>query len=62
MLCYRGMTYCSFHAGCKAGPFCTRSLTDDVRADAARAGLPISQFVDKPPCFDPVEVETKETT
>jgi len=51
-ICYMDKTFCKFHSRCKAGAYCNRSLTDQLRADAAGFGLPISQFVSEPSCFD----------
>jgi len=52
-LCYKDMTFCRFHSRCKAGDYCTRSLTDQVQKDAQAFGMPIAQFAEKPNCFDP---------
>lgn len=53
MLCYRDMTFCSFHEGCKGAPECGRALTDEVAAMADSFGAPICQFASHPECWDP---------
>lgn len=52
MLCYKDMTFCKFYTECEKGAGCFRALTPDVRARAKSIDLPISQFVDKPECFE----------
>ena len=57
MLCYRDRTYCSFSDCDKFGEECSRSLTDQVQADAdywfgrGKGEAPICMFSDKPKCF-----------
>jgi len=52
---YRDRTFCSFWKECEHGKDgknqCHRALTDRVIAGAEKAGLPTSQFVNKPDCF-----------
>lgn len=59
MICYRDRTYCSA-IDCLNFTGCWRALTDEVRADAERIGLPISQFVNpnKNDCYKPHENTT----
>lgn len=51
MMCYKDKTFCSFWVLCKDAGGCGRVLTDKVRDEAKKAGLPISQFMDFPECF-----------
>jgi len=53
MLCYRDRTYCPF-TECKKTA-CVVRLTEDIIRDAQAFGLPICQYVDKPPCFNDKE-------
>lgn len=55
MMCYRDRIFCSFHEDCKDGKDCNRALTKEVEMDALRKELFISQFVDKPDCFEEKE-------
>lgn len=50
MICYRDMCFCPFWEDCANAADCHRPLTEDVRLEAQAFGLPIDQFVDKPPC------------
>ena len=49
MICYKDRTFCNF--GC-SNKDCPRNLTDNMRKEAEEKGLPISQYVDKPDCFE----------
>ena len=60
MLCYRDRTYCSFHTNCNAAEECDRALTPAVKAGAAKAGLPISQYPNPPKWFEPIELWTRK--
>lgn len=51
MICYRDRTYCPFDGECEDGPDCTSALTDYVRDEAARIGVGISQYSEKPEYF-----------
>lgn len=51
MLCYKDMTFCPYWRECANGKTCIRAITDAVVADAARIGLGICQFTEKPECF-----------
>lgn len=62
MICYRDMTFCTFHEGCAKAKDCPRPLTEDVRvkADAwwngrkptgERQEAPIAVFAEKPECY-----------
>lgn len=53
MLCYKDRTYCPFSILCRDGYTCDRALTDKIKKDAEKFGLPISQFNDFPECFVP---------
>ena len=54
MLTYQDKTFCPGH-GCADYITCARALTEDVRAKAKKAGLPISQYVEpmKLDCYEP---------
>lgn len=59
MLCYKDMTFCSFHDKCKESPInngkCPRALTKEVLDGAekwwGKTGAPICAFSKKPDCF-----------
>lgn len=51
MACYKDKCFCSFHIDCFHGDVCGRSLTKEVEKAAAKAGLPIDRFTEKPQCF-----------
>ena len=55
MLCYLDKTFCPFK-DCKYFDTCERALTENIKKDAEKAGLPICQFVDtpdnKPECYE----------
>ena len=53
MLCYKDRTYCPFGLLCKSGVTCERVLTDDIKAEAEKFGLPICQYSDFPKCYIP---------
>ena len=53
MLFYKDRTYCPFGILCRDGYTCDRALTDKIKKDAEKFGLPISQFNDFPECFVP---------
>ena len=54
MICYRDMTFCTFHEDCARAAECHRPLTDDVKAKAEKwwggEGAPIAMFAQKPEC------------
>jgi hypothetical protein len=54
MICYKDKTFCPFWEGCKIGSTCHRALTDKVKRDAEAwmEHAPISQYMNKPPCFE----------
>jgi hypothetical protein len=52
MICYRDMTFCKFYEDCKHNGNCGRELTPEIISRAANAGLWISQFAQKPDCWD----------
>jgi hypothetical protein len=51
MICYKDRTYCAYFLLCKKGYICDRALTEDIKAAATEANLPISQFIGFPECF-----------
>lgn len=51
MICYKDKTFCSFYDECQDRANCFRALTDIIKENAQKIGMPISQFVDKPDCF-----------
>lgn len=73
LLCYRDMTFCTFYKECAVGNKCYSALTDKVKYGSEKSGLPIAQFMEKPPCFidrdgtksecsEPVHKETQDET
>ncbi len=50
-LCYKDMTFCPFYRSCADGDHCYRALTETIKAEAEICGLPISQYMDRPPCY-----------
>lgn len=52
MYCYRDMTFCVQWELCSKGGSCGYALTEQVRKDAEKFGLPISQ-TDRRECFKP---------
>lgn len=48
---YKDKTFCAFYKDCADGLSCGRKLSDDIISGAKKAGLHISQFVDKPDCY-----------
>ena len=57
MICYKDMTFCRFDSCKNFGDNCHRSLTKEIIAAAEKHGLPTSQYMDKPDCY-----ESKQTT
>ncbi len=59
MLCYRDMTFCTFHEDCAKAPTCHRPLTDEVKRGAAEwwggNDAPVALFLEKPACHEPSE-------
>jgi len=51
MICYKDKTFCSMHLLCKKGYNCDRALTNQIKEDAERAGLPIACYSAFPECF-----------
>ena len=60
MMCYRDMTFCTFHEDCAKANLCECALTEQVRLGAQRwwRGMdgepPICTFVNKPECHQAV--------
>ena len=52
MICYKDMTFCEFKDCKHFDNGCHRSLTEKVKQQAIRFGLPICQFTDKPDCHE----------
>ncbi len=52
MLCYKGLTFCSFYESCVVGKRCERALTQDIIDRSKINALPISQFVVRPECHE----------
>lgn len=55
MLCFRGMTFCTYWEDCRDSETCHRKF-DDVQKAAARKwwggdDQPICTYVDRPRCF-----------
>lgn len=48
-MCYRDRTYCPFLDCVKVD--CWRRLTDEIETAAARAGLALCLYADKPECW-----------
>lgn len=57
MTTFKDMTFCSFYTECKKGKDCFRALTNAIKFRAKVVGLPISQFVSEPDCFEEKEEE-----
>ena len=64
MMCFRDMTFCTFHEDCIKAKDCSRPLTDEVKADAERwmKNVPICQFMDKPVEADDAEIVDQNLT
>lgn len=52
MICYKDMTFCPYFRECIDGDECFRALHDDIIQECTRLGLSISQFIEKPECFN----------
>lgn len=48
-------TWCDFWRDCAKSAQCTRKLTDEIRGRAAKLGIPLSRFMDKPECHEKEE-------
>lgn len=59
MLCYKDKTFCGFKECKNFGKNCDRSLTDEVKKEARKFGLLISQFTDRPGCFEQKDARLK---
>jgi hypothetical protein len=53
MNCYKDKTFCNF-LKCSEKD-CVERLTDKIKKDAQRFGLPICQYMDKPDCYKDVK-------
>lgn len=51
MMCYKDMTFCNY-SDCANFNKCPRRLTESVKKDAVRLGLPICRFAEQPKCFE----------
>ncbi len=51
MVCYRDMTFCPYYKEC-AVKDCLRASAPEVWDGAREIGLPISEFIEKPKCFE----------
>jgi len=45
------ITWCPYWRDCWQADICGRKLTPDVLARAESAGVVLSRFLEKPPCF-----------
>jgi len=54
MLCHKDRTFCPYYCQCNHGDSCSAALTKEVEEDSEKAGLPISQFAEKPNCFEEI--------
>lgn len=64
MICYRDRTFCPFWTECKHGDRCTRALTQGIKDQAQKIGLPVMCFAEKPlECYEekPLEGEPECT-
>ena len=52
MICYKDKAFCPYWHDCQKGGECHRAMTDEVVRGSARAKLPISQFAEKPDCWE----------
>lgn len=71
MICFRDMTFCQFHASCRAASECHRPLTPEVEIAArewweGEGDPPIAVFDGVPECHKPVGgvlgIQLKEAT
>jgi hypothetical protein len=46
------MTFCTFYKDCANATDCERKLTPEIDEAAKEFGLPIAQFMNKPPCHE----------
>ncbi len=65
MICFRDMTFCTYHKECLDGDGCARALTEETRKQAQdwwdpneKDTAPIAVFAEKPGCF--AELEKKD--
>lgn len=56
MRCYKDRTYCGFR-DCKKFSKCVDALTDAVHLEANMRNMNISQYVEKPECYEQFEDE-----
>lgn len=59
MICYKDRTYCPFWETCTGHPQCGRALTEEVKQDAHKCQLAISQYVARPQCYTRAEEGAK---
>jgi len=51
---YKDKTFCPFYLLCTKGYSCERALSEKVRDEAHKCGLPVCQYSIKPCCFQAV--------
>ena len=54
MICFRDRTFCSFYEKCKHGLACAVALTPRIIEKSKECGIPISQYAEKPECFEKI--------
>ncbi len=62
MICYRDMTFCTYHKNCQNSSICSRALTPEIEKKADEwwesvkfndnGGAPICVFADAPECYE----------
>lgn len=53
MICYKDRTFCPFWTECKHGDQCPRALTQIIKDQAIKIGLPVMCFAEKPiDCYE----------
>jgi len=55
-MCYKDRTFCGFSETCNDGKSCGRALTKAIKDRANELFMPISQFIDKPNCYNNIDV------
>jgi hypothetical protein len=51
MMCYKDKTFCPYGLLCKKGYTCDRVLTEKIKEEANKVGLPIMVYDEFPDCF-----------
>jgi hypothetical protein len=62
MICYKDKTFCSYFQDCAHRKECKDKLTHGVKSAAERTGLLISQWSEKPGCWERIDQNEKAST